>query len=126
MLEVPVARAAKIPLKVNATLIFSIFTMHPPAAVLLLIPLEDKDSEIPAFQQVLNTFTLNGAMITADALHCQRKTFEIITAKKGEYTVKVKDNQPSLKQHIIDVLERKKDKCVKESFNNCDYEIFFD
>ena len=88
------------------------------------IPLEDKDSEIPAFQQVLNTFKLNGAMITADALHCQRKTFEIITAKKGEYTVKVKDNQPSLKQHIIDVLERKKDKCVKESFNNCDYEIF--
>ena len=48
----------------------------------------------------------------------------IITAKKGEYTVKVKDNQPSLKQHIIDVLEQKKDKCVKESFNNCDYEIF--
>ena len=88
------------------------------------IPLEDKDSEIPAFQQVLNTFKLNGAMITADALHCQRKTFEIITAKKGEYTVKVKDNQPSLKQHIIDVLEQKKDKCVKESFNNCDYEIF--
>ena len=88
------------------------------------IPLEDKDSEIPAFQQVLNTFKLNGAMITADALHCQRKTFEIITARKGEYTVKVKDNQPSLKQHIIDVLERKKDKCVKESFNNCDYEIF--
>ena len=79
------------------------------------IPLEDKDSEIPAFQQVLNTFKLNGAM---------RKTFEIITAKKGEYTVKVKDNQPSLKQHIIDVLEQKKDKCVKESFNNCDYEIF--
>ena len=101
MLEVQGARAAKIP-----------------------IPLEDKDSEIPAFQQVLNTFKLNGAMITADALHCQRKTFEIITAKKGEYTVKVKDNQPSLKQHIIDVLERKKDKCVKESFNNCDYEIF--
>ena len=63
------------------------------------IPLEDKDSEIPAFQQVLNTFKLNGAMITADALQ-------------------------SLKQHIIDVLERKKDKCVKESFNNCDYEIF--
>ena len=47
MLEVQGAGAAKIPLKVNATLMFSIFTMHPPAAVSLLFLLKIKIRKFP-------------------------------------------------------------------------------
>ena len=89
-----------------------------------VIPLDDKDSEIPTFQKVLNKFNLKDTMITADALHCQRKTVEIINKKGGLYCIKVKDNQPGFKQHIIDVIKLNQSKCVRMSFNNCDYEIF--
>ncbi|MGN1392742.1 MAG: hypothetical protein ACI4V7_01650 [Succinivibrionaceae bacterium] len=43
---------------------------------------------------------------------------------EGVITVKVKNNQQSLKQHIIDVINIKKDKCEHVNYNNCDYQIF--
>lgn len=88
------------------------------------IPLDDKDSEIPTFQKLLKQFKLKDTFITADALHCQRETASIITKKGGLYCIKVKDNQQNFKEHIIHALKANADKCVKESFNNCDYEIF--
>jgi len=88
------------------------------------IPLDDKDSEIKAFQNILQKLSLKNTMVTADALHCQRKTLEIITRKGGLYSVIVKDNQPSLREHIIDVLNSNKTKCISETYNMCDYEIF--
>ena len=91
---------------------------------LLSVTLDDKESEIPAFQYILKRFKLDNSMITADALHCQRKTCQIITDKNGLYTFKVKDNQLALKEHMTFVMDKNKDKCIKKSFNNCDYEIF--
>lgn len=88
------------------------------------VALNDKESEIPAFQSILQRFKLYNCMVTADALHCQRKTCQIITEKGGLYTFAVKDNQLALKQHMTFVMDKNKDKCIKKSFNNCDYEIF--
>lgn len=87
-------------------------------------PLDDKEHEIPAFQSMLRKYNLKNAMVTADALHCQRKTCQIITDRGGMYTFKVKDNQVALKEHMIYILDKNKDKCIYKSFNNCDYEIF--
>lgn len=87
------------------------------------IPLSDKDSEIPAFQNILSKMNLQNTMVTADALHCQRKTFEIVGKKGGLITVKVKDNQAAFKEHIIDMLELNKGKVKKFSYNSCEYEI---
>lgn len=42
--------------------------------VLAHLPLaEDKDHEIPAFQEFLMSLPLEGIVVTADALHCQKK-----------------------------------------------------
>jgi hypothetical protein len=39
---------------------------------------------------------LDGKIITADPLHCQRKTARAIVAKGGDYLLQVKGNQPGL------------------------------
>lgn len=86
-------------------------------------PLSDKDSEIPEFQRLLPKFNLKNCMVTADALHCQRETCSIIIDRKGNYTIKVKDNQSELKSNIIRMLARYPDKLVSLSHNHCDYKI---
>lgn len=43
---------------------------------------------------------LLGCVITADPLHCQNQTAQIITqAKGGDYVLGVKDNQPTVRQN---------------------------
>ena len=39
-------------------------------------------------------------VVSADALHCQKKTCEIVVNRKGEYVFPVKDNQRGLRQKI--------------------------
>ena len=41
-------------------------------------------------------------MIVTDALHCQTKTAQVITDKKADYLLKVKDNQKELREEIAD------------------------
>ena len=41
---------------------------------------------------------LTNAVITADALHCQRDTAREIVAKGGDYILQVKDNQKTVRQ----------------------------
>ena len=42
---------------------------------------------------------LDGKVITADALHCQRATARTIVEQGGEYCLQLKANQPSLLDH---------------------------
>jgi len=56
--------------------------------------------EMKAAQALLEaTPGLEGKIITADALHCQRKTASIIVGKGGDYILQIKDNQPGLHAH---------------------------
>ena len=38
----------------------------------------DKSNEIPAVQQLLEVMQLKGAVVTADAMHCQKETAALI------------------------------------------------
>ena len=50
--------------------------------------------EMKAAQTLLeNTPDLEGKLITADALHCQKQTAALIVAKGGDYLLQIKDNQ---------------------------------
>jgi hypothetical protein len=45
--------------------------------ILAHIPLDsDKDSEIPALHEFLLSLDLEGVVVTADAMHCQKKTLK--------------------------------------------------
>lgn len=59
-----------------------------------------KTNEIPLLRTLLATMDITGAVITADALHCQRTTARDIVAQGGHYILTVKDNQRSLRQQL--------------------------
>lgn len=57
-------------------------------------------NEIPALRDLLATMDIAGAVITADALHCQRETARHITHAGGHYVLTVKGNQPVLRAQL--------------------------
>jgi predicted transposase YbfD/YdcC len=61
---------------------------------------EDQSNEIPAVQQLIDMLDLAGAVVTADAMHCQRETAEKIVAKNADYVLMVKGNQETLQAEL--------------------------
>lgn len=74
------------------------------------VPVHQKTNEIPVSQEVLSTMKLRKVMITADAIHCQRKTADIIHKKKGYYLLTVKENQELLLEEIQKKFKKGKSK----------------
>ena len=62
-----------------------------------------KTNEIPLLTKLLETIDITGAIITADALHCQRGTADYITGRGGHYIFTVKDNQRTLRKQLKDL-----------------------
>lgn len=71
--------------------------------VLAQIAVGAKTNEIPLLTKLLDTIDIAGAIITADALHCQRGTAEYITGRGGHYIFTVKDNQRTLRKQLKDL-----------------------
>lgn len=63
-------------------------------------PIDTKESEIPIARSLLGKMNLKNVVATANALHCQTDTAELIASKKVIYILAVKGNQPSLQQEI--------------------------
>ncbi|MGW1681523.1 ISAs1 family transposase [Saccharopolyspora sp. NPDC002376] len=68
------------------------------SAVLTQIAIGAKTNEIPMLTTLLDTLDLDGAVVTADALHCQRDTAQRIRDRGGHYILTIKGNQPSLRK----------------------------
>ena len=62
--------------------------------------IKDKTNEIIAGREILNMFEVKGAIITADAIHCQKETINEIVNKGGEYVIQLKENQKNLYKDI--------------------------
>ena len=60
----------------------------------------EKSNEIPTVPAILKMLDLKGAVVTADALNCQKKTVETILAGGADYLLGVKDNQPTLAKQV--------------------------
>ncbi|MDE1493390.1 ISAs1 family transposase, partial [Xenorhabdus bovienii] len=59
-------------------------------------PVSSKAGEIQGIRQLIDMINVKCAIITLDALHCQRETLEKIREKKAHIVVQVKKNQPGL------------------------------
>jgi predicted transposase YbfD/YdcC len=59
-----------------------------------------KTNEIPVFTKLLDTMDIAEAVITADALHCQRGTAQYIVSRGAHYVLTVKDNQRNLRKQL--------------------------
>jgi len=68
--------------------------------VIRQMSVDDKSNEIPAVPKLLELMDVEGAVITLDAMHCQKETAKSITDKKAEYILTVKRNQQKLAEAI--------------------------
>lgn len=68
--------------------------------VLAQIAVGVKTNEIPMLRTLLDDIDITGAIITADALHCQRETAQAIVNHSGNYILTVKANQPTLHKRL--------------------------
>jgi predicted transposase YbfD/YdcC len=64
-----------------------------------------KSNEIPAVRELLDLLKIEGCLVVADALHCQKETAKAIIEKKADYLLSVKDNQSTLKQDTEDYVQ---------------------
>ncbi len=78
--------------------------LHDEAVVIGQLEVEEKTNEIPKLPELLAPLPLEGAVITADAMHTQTESARfIVETKKADYLFTVKDNQPTLRQDISDL-----------------------
>ena len=59
-----------------------------------------KTNEVPVFQEMLTYLNVEGKIVTADAMHCQRETCRRIVDGQGAYVFGLKENQPSLLEDV--------------------------
>lgn len=83
----------------------------------------EKTNEIPTAQRFLEGFSLRDAVVTADALHCQRETADTVSSRKGIYVFTVKDNQPLLLKEIHDRIDSPKSRVATEKRDGRTFEI---
>ena len=67
------------------------------SAVIGDLVVEPDQNEITAALVLLKGLPLDGAIISGDAIFCQREICRHIRDSKGHYVFVVKDNQPELK-----------------------------
>lgn len=70
---------------------------------------EDGTNEIRTIPRLLEMLTLEGCIVTIDAMGCQTDVAEAITGAEADYVLRVKDNQESLRSDIERLFERRLD-----------------
>ncbi len=78
-------------------------------ATLGIKSVEKKSNEIAAIPLLLRELELRGAIITIDAMGCQREIAETIIDEGAEYVLAVKGNQPRLFEAITEEFDRRAD-----------------
>lgn len=60
------------------------------------------ESEIVAARALLQCLDLRGQLVTADAIHCQNETAQLILDRGGDYLLRLKSNRPALHAMVAD------------------------
>lgn len=74
------------------------------------LPVDDKTNEIKAIPDLLSLLELEGALITIDAMGCQREIAKQIVEQKADYVFSVKGNQENLLRDITDSFKSSRDR----------------
>jgi predicted transposase YbfD/YdcC len=79
-----------------------------------------KENEITAIPKLLELLDLKGAVVTIDAMGCQRNIAQQIVEAGGDYMLAVKENQPTLCRKVKGLMEE----AVLEKFAGMSYDVF--
>ena len=85
------------------------------------ITVDSKSNEIPAVRELIKMLNIEGMVITADAMHCQKETAETIIKNKGDYVLQLKANQRNFYKDVYAMFD---DKYMNEADKDCEYETF--
>ena len=66
---------------------------------------DDTSNEIPAVRELVGMLDVEGCILVADAMHCQKDTAACIRKAKAEYLLNVKDNHSTLKKDIEEYVQ---------------------
>jgi predicted transposase YbfD/YdcC len=64
----------------------------------------EKSNEITAIPELLKLVDVSGGVVTIDAMGCQKEIAGAVVAARGDYVLALKDNQPTLRQAVVDHL----------------------
>ncbi len=70
------------------------------------IATEEKSNEITAIPELLDQIDIGGAVVTIDAMGCQKQIATKITDQQGQFVIAVKGNQPTLYHTTESFFER--------------------
>jgi predicted transposase YbfD/YdcC len=65
------------------------------------VAVDEKSNEITAIPRLLELLDLHGALVTLDAMGCQKKVARQVTEAGGDYVLTVKENQGHLYDDIL-------------------------
>jgi hypothetical protein len=78
--------------------------LHREGIIVAQLAVGDKTNEIPCVKPLLRDLNIEGAVVTADALHTQKETARfVVKDKKADYVFTVKENQPTLLKDIAEL-----------------------
>jgi predicted transposase YbfD/YdcC len=70
------------------------------------VAVDEKSNEITAIPKLLELLDLHGALVTIDAMGCQKKVARQVTEGGGDYVLTVKENQPHLLEDVVSCFVR--------------------
>jgi predicted transposase YbfD/YdcC len=79
---------------------------------------EEKSNEITAIPSLLDALFLEGAIVTIDAMGCQKEIVNKIVEKKADYVLALKENHPTL---LADVIRSFENKPCHDIYQTLDY-----
>ncbi len=82
---------------------------------------ESKSNEIPAVRELIEELDIEGAIVTMDAMHCQKETAELVIENGGDYVLQLKANQGKFYEDVYAMFDEKYMDIVDKE---CEYEIF--
>ena len=81
----------------------------------------EKTNEIPVVQELLDMLDIKGAVVSMDAMHCQKDTLEKVIENGGDYVVQLKGNQGNFYKDVYAMFD---DKYMDETDKDGEYEKF--
>ena len=85
------------------------------------ITVDSKSNEIPAVRELIEMLNIEGAVVTADAMHCQKETAEVIIKNKGDYVLQLKANQGNFYKDVYAMFD---DEYMDNADKDCEYETY--
>ena len=69
------------------------------------VVVDEKSNEITAILELLRLLDITGAVVTIDAMGCQKEIADLIREGGGDYVLAVKQNQPTLYEQVGEAID---------------------